>query len=121
MWNVLVVLAWLSLVLVHVTPAVALFVPSTVQRLYGVAPAGDSGVLLVHRGALFLAVVAVCVMAAFQPVARRAASVVVAISLLGFLAVYLRAGRPEGLRLIALVDVVALAPLGLAWYDAWRG
>jgi hypothetical protein len=89
--------------------------------LYGVSPTGSSGVLLIHRGALFLAVVVVALFAAFAPEARRAATLLVGISVVGFLLVYYVAGAPEGaLRTIAIVDVLALAPLALVSWNAWR-
>lgn len=117
----LIRLAWALLALVHVLPAAVLVAPSLTQRLYGVAPQGDPGVLLIHRGALFLAVVAVCAYAAIEPGARRAASLVVAISVVGFLAVYARAGFPDGaLRTIAIYDAVALLPLAVTLIAAWR-
>jgi hypothetical protein len=114
-------LAWGLLALAHLSPAAVAFVPSLVERLYGVSPAGDLGVLIAHRGALFLAIVAACVLAAFDPPARRALSVVVAISVIGFLALYLRAGAPSGpLRTIAIVDAATLLPLALVVVAAWR-
>lgn len=114
--------AWLLLVAVHATPAVAAFRPSLVSRLYGFPATGDLGVLLVHRGWLFLAVVAVAALAAFEPHARRAATLVLAISVLGFLITYGSAGCPRGpLRKIALADALAVPALALAGYDAWLG
>lgn len=114
--------AWLLLVAVHATPAVAAFRPSLVSRLYGVPAAGDLGALLVHRGWLFLAVVAVAAIAAFEPQARRAAALVLAISILGFLITYARAGCPRGpLRKIALADALAVPALVLVSHDAWLG
>ena len=114
-------IAWVLLALIHAAPAAVLFVPGAITRLYGVSPGGDVGVLLIHRGALFFAIVALCLFALFDPTARRAASVTVAISVLGFLGVYARAGFPAGpLRSIALVDLVAVAPLAVVLTGAWR-
>lgn len=113
--------AWWTWVLVHAAPAAVVAAPSLVRELYGVSANGDTRVLLVHRGALFLAVVAVASLAAFDPPARRAATIVVAISILGYRYVYIRAGMPNGgLRTVAVVDAMALAPLALVTYDAWR-
>lgn len=112
--------AWLALAAVHAAPAAVLFAPSLVQSLYGVSPDGAAGVLLIHRGALFLALVVACVLAAFDPAARRVGSVVVAISVVGFLLVYARAGMPAGaLRTIAHVDLAGLVPLAFVAYHAW--
>ncbi|MEO0981307.1 MAG: hypothetical protein AAFX03_01495 [Pseudomonadota bacterium] len=114
-------LAWGLLALVHLPPAAVAIAPRLVERLYGVSPGGDMGVMLVHRGVLFFAVLAVAVLALFDPSARRAASLVAAISIGGFLAVYAAAGAPAGpLRRIAWVDLAALAPLALVVFEAWR-
>jgi len=115
----LVTLAWLALMLVHTPPALATFSAKLRQRMYGVEEGGALGVILVHRGVLFLAVAAVCALAAFIPSARVGAALVVSISLIGFLAVYLIGGAPKQLRTIALVDTIALAPLALVLLDVW--
>ena len=114
--------SWLLLALIHLAPAIVVFVPSFVERLYGVAPTGDVGVLLVHRGALFLAVLVLMVFATFDAETRRAASVVAAISMIGFLILFVRAGLPTGsLRTIAIVDAFGLLPLAFVAFAAWRG
>ena len=115
----LVTLAWLALMLVHTPPALATFSAKLRQRMYGVEEGGPLGVILTHRGVLFLAVAAVCVLAAFVPGARIAAGLVVSISVLGFLATYLLGGSPRQLRTIALMDAIALAPLALVLIDVW--
>lgn len=114
-------IAWALLALIHVMPAAVLFAPSLVERLYAVSPTGDLGVLLVHRGALFLAVVVASLFAMFDADVRRSTSVIVAISVIGFLVVYARAGFPSGaLWTIALMDGVALVPLAFVSFMAWR-
>jgi hypothetical protein len=114
-------LAWGLLALAHLSPAAVTFAPSLVEQLYGVSPTGDLGVLIAHRGALFLAIVAACALAVFDAPARRALGVVVAISVIGFLVLYLRAGAPSGpLRTIAIVDAAALLPLAFVLVAAWR-
>lgn len=116
----LITLAWLAVVLVHTPPAVAAFSPALRRRMYGVDEGGQLGVILTHRGVLFLAVAVVCAYAAFVPEARRAASIVAAISVVGFLLIYAGARFPKGaLRPIALADLVATVPLGAAAVDAW--
>ena len=113
--------SWGLLALVHVMPALVLFLPSMTQRLYSVSPTGDVGVLIVHRGALFLGIVVACLWAWIDPGARRALSIIVSISVVGFLFVYWRAGLPAGsLRTIAIADLIALLPLGYVIYAAWR-
>lgn len=112
--------AWLLLVLIHVMPAAAAFSPRLRKRMYGVEANGALDVILAHRGILFLAVAAACAYAAFHPVSRPLASIIAAISVLGFLALYALAGSPKGaLRPIALVDLVGVAPLIVAIGDAW--
>lgn len=113
--------AWFLLAAVHLPPAAVLVSPGLVGTLYGIDPDGPAGLLLVHRGALFLAVVAAALFAAFDPGARRVCTVVLGISMVGFLALYALAGMPDGsLRTIALVDAVALLPLAVVTAAAWR-
>jgi hypothetical protein len=114
-------IAWFLLALVHASPAAVLFRPSLVQQLYGTSPEGPAGLLLTHRGATFLAIVVAAVWAAFDPSVRRLATVVIAIAVLGYLFLYARAGMPEGpLRTIAAADALAVAPLLLVTWGAWR-
>lgn len=115
----LVSLAWLALVLVHTPPALATFSPQMRKRMYGVDDGGPLGPILTHRGVLFLAVASVCVFAAFNAEARVAALLVTAISVIGFLIGYVLAGSPKRLRMIALVDAVALIPLAIVAVDVW--
>ena len=113
-------LAWALLALLHLMPALVVAKPDMVRTLYGAQPAGEVGVLLVHRGALFLAVMVAAAYALLNPEARRLASLVVAISMVGFLFVYLRAGMPAGeLRKIAVADAVGLLPLAWVVWRAW--
>jgi hypothetical protein len=114
-------LAWGLLMLAHLAPASVAFAPSLAARLYGVDPAGDLGIMITHRGALFLAISAACALAVIDAPARRALGVVVAISVIGFLVLYVRAGAPPGpLRKIAIVDAAALLPLAFVIAAAWR-
>ncbi len=117
----MLIVAWISLAIVHLMPAAVLVRPGLIETLYGVQAAGDLGVLLMHRGSLFLSIVVVCLYAAWASGARRAASLVVGISVVSFLVIYMGAGAPAGpLRVIAIADLVALAPLGLVGWQAWR-
>lgn len=112
---------WLALAAIHAAPAAVLLAPALGERLYGPMPGGIAALLLQHRAALFLAVLAVALLAAASPGARRAASLVVGISVAGFLGVYLGHGAPAGpLRRVAVVDALALLPLGLVIVAAWR-
>jgi fructose-specific phosphotransferase system IIC component len=115
----LATLCWLVLAAVHVAPAAVLFRPELAAAMYGASEQGVTQLLIVHRGALFLGVAAVTLLAAFDPDARRAASLVAAISMIGFLAVYLAMGAPAALRTVALVDAAALLPLAVVGWRAW--
>jgi hypothetical protein len=114
-------LAWLALVAVHVPPALPLLAPAALERLYGVRPGGDLALLLTHRAALFAAIVVLAAWAALDAGVRRAASVTVAVSVCGFLVLYVAAGAPAGpLRRVAVVDALALGPLAWVLASAWR-
>ncbi len=113
--------AWLLLAAVHAPPAAVAFAPELARRLYGVDPNGTLGLLVVHRGVLFLAIVATALFATFDHNVRRAASVIIAISMVGFLALYALGGMPAGsLRTIAVLDAAAMAPLIFVAAIAWR-
>jgi hypothetical protein len=105
-------LSWPLLALIHVPPASVCVAPALVRRLYGVEASSDIGILLAHRGVLFLTIVIACVIAALDVTARPLACVLVALSTIGFLVIYARAGRPTGpLQSIAMADTAALLPL----------
>jgi hypothetical protein len=113
--------AWVVLAAVHAGPAAVFFTPALAGRLYDVAPTGEAGVLIVHRGALFLALVIGAAAAVVDRSARRAVSLVMAVSVFGYLVTYARAGAPPGaLRVVALADALALLPLALVFVSAWR-
>ena len=109
--------AWATLALVHATPALALVAPSLLTRLYGVEAGNPIYVLMHHRAALFLAVVVICIWCAVDPTPRRLGVVVVAVSMLSFLALYFANGRPAPLSKIAIADLIGLPAL---IYVAWR-
>lgn len=111
---------WLLLAAVHVLPALAFVRPQLIERLYGVAPGAPGFLLLHHRAALFLAVVVMCVWAAFDPASRRVATVVVGISMASFVVLWAGAGAPPALRTIAIADIAGLAVLVYAGWQAFR-
>lgn len=107
---------WLILAAIHAMPALALFRPATLTALYGIAPTDPLFLLMQHRAALFFAVFAACVFAAFVQEGRRLAVLVVGISMVSFLALYWLAGSPAPLKRIAVVDLAGLPVLaGVAW------
>jgi hypothetical protein len=114
---VIELIAWFVLALVHVIPALALFVPSLLTRLYGLEPGNALFLLMQHRAALFATILVICIWSAFDPTPRRLASVAVAISMVSFLLLYVMQGSPPELRQIATVDLVGLPALA---FVAWR-
>ena len=111
---------WLILAAIHAMPALALFRPATLTTLYGIGADNPLFLLMQHRAALFFAVFAACVFAAFVPEGRKLATLVVGISMISFLVLYWSAGSPQSLRQIALVDLAALPVLALAAFLAFR-
>lgn len=110
-------LAWGLLALVHITPALALFAPSLLTRLYGVNSGDPLYLLMHHRAALFLTVVVACIWCALDPTPRRLGVVLVAISMICFLALYFTNGSPPALKQIAIADMIGLPALA---YVAWK-
>lgn len=112
-------LAWLFLALVHFVPALALFTPSLLTKLYGV-PAGDPlFVLMHHRAALFLTIVVSCIWCALDPAPQKLGVVLAAISMLSFLILYLANGSPVALRQIAIIDMIGLPALVFVGWKAF--
>ena len=110
--EVLEKLSWAILALIHVPPASVSVAPALIGRLYGVEAGSVTGILLMHCGVLFLAIVVACLVAALHVTARPLACVLVALSILGFLIIYAYSGMPtRPLRTIAVANAVALLPL----------
>ena len=112
-------IAWGLLALLHAVPAVGLFRPSLLTRLYGVARRDPTFLLLHHRAALFGIIVLVCVWAATQGDVRRLATVAVGLSVISFLLLYRAAGAPPALRGIAIADLMALPIVGYVGWQAF--
>ena len=112
-------LAWIALAAVHMLPALAFFRPTMLTRLYRLEPDNPLFLLMRHRAALFCAVFASCLLAAVNAGARPAATVVVSISMLSFLALYWQADSPKPLAKIARVDLLGLPALFYASWMAW--
>ncbi len=114
-------LCWAALALLHIMPAASAIVPGLTAKLYGVSVDADVGLLLDHRGLLFLGVFLAALYAIFDLPSRRLASIIMCISMIGFLLIYVRAGMPAGaLRKIAIADFIGLAPLLWVTVSAWR-
>ncbi|MFM2410563.1 MAG: hypothetical protein RL481_1391, partial [Pseudomonadota bacterium] len=93
---------------IHAFPALALFRPAMIGKLYGVASDNPLFLLLHHRAALFLVIFLLAVWAAFDPGSRRVASVGVGISMVSFLILFYSAGSPPALKTIATADLVGI-------------
>lgn len=91
--EIIIKLAWLVLAVIHLTPSLVVFRPSLLAKLYNTPSDGLIGLLLTHRGGLFLAVVIACLISIFHIESRRLAAIVVGISMISFL-VRLRRGPP---------------------------
>ncbi|MEY3702398.1 MAG: hypothetical protein RLZZ561_18 [Pseudomonadota bacterium] len=112
-------ISWLILALIHLLPALAFFRPATLTKLYSIEPGNPLFLLMRHRAALFLAVFLACLWAVLRPEARQLAAIITAISMLGFLWLYWRAGAPKSLRAIALIDILGLPFLAFAVFGAF--
>lgn len=110
---------WLLLAAIHIPPALAFFRPALLRQLYGVEPGSGSALLLQHRAALFLMVVAICVSAALDPTSRRIAVVAAGLSMGSFLLLFVSAGLPAALRSIAIADMVGLLLLAFLATNAF--
>ncbi len=111
--------AWGLLALVHITPALALFAPSLLTRLYGVQSGEPLFLLMHHRAALFLAMFIACIWCAIDPEQRKLGVIVVAISMISFLALYFANGSPAALRQIAIADLIGLPALAFVAWEAF--
>jgi hypothetical protein len=113
-------IAWFVLAAIHLTPALALFRPSLIKKLYRVDPTSPVFLLFQHRAALFLVIVVICIWAAFDPCSRRIATVAVAISMISFVLLWFLAGQPATLRTIAITDLIGLPFLAFTAWTAFR-
>ena len=113
-------ICWGLLGLVHLMPALALFRPTLIARMYGASPGSSTFLLLHHRAALFVVVLLICVWAMARPEVRQLATVAVTVSMVSFLVLWWNSGSPMALRRIATVDVIGLLPLGYVAWAAFR-
>lgn len=111
---------WIILALIHIMPALALFRPELLTSLYEVKSGSTTFLLLQHRAALFAGIFATCIWALLCPDSRQLAVVVVAISMLSFLVLYISAGMPIELRLIAIADFIGIPFLVTVAWQAFR-
>ncbi|MEM9233679.1 MAG: hypothetical protein AAGA69_05510 [Pseudomonadota bacterium] len=117
----IVKIAWALIGLLHLVPGFVFLRPEMLSSLYGVETTGNAGMIAVHRAAWFLSISAGCLWAILDPSVRRVISVFVGVSIVSFLIAYARAGLPAGeMRGVAIADTVALLPLGVILWSAWR-
>ena len=112
--------SWLLLAALHLVPALALFRPSLITTLYGVAPGSVAALLLQHRAGLFAVIMVACLWAAFVPGVRQLACVTVGLSMTSFLLLYWSSGSPPALRGIAIADLIGLPVLAWVAWQAFR-
>jgi hypothetical protein len=112
-------LCYAVLALIHIIPASMLFRPEALGKLYGMEASGPVHALLHHRAVLFVIVVFACFWAIADPSARKLAVVVIATSMLSFLAIYWHAGSPSALKSIAMVDLAGLPFLAVVAWNAF--
>lgn len=111
-------LAFAVVGVIHLMPIAPVFLPETLQRLYGIAPTDTTMLLLMRHRALLLGLVGIfCLWACWSAPMRPAALLAATINVVGFLAFYALYGNPAGaLRVIAIADFIALPFLAFA---AW--
>lgn len=110
-------IGWAILALIHATPALALFRPALISKLYGVSKGSPLFLLLHHRAALFFIILILCIWAMVALDVRRVAVVAVGLSMLSFLWLYMQAGAPPALKTIALADLIGIPALA---FVGWR-
>lgn len=115
MW---IALSFVVLAGVHLLPIAPVFAPEALTRLYGVAPHDAALLVLLRHRAVLLAIVGVlCLWAAASEAVRPAALAAASLNIASFLLFYALYATPPGpLRLVAIVDLIAILPLAIA---AW--
>jgi hypothetical protein len=114
-------ICWALLGLLHVLPALALFDPSRLTKMYGVERGSGNFILMHHRAALFLVIVVICVWAIFRPDVRPLATIAVGISMASFVLIWWLSGMAPQLKTIAIADMIGLPVLLLAGWFALKG
>lgn len=110
--------SWLLLAVVHLMPALALFRPSLLNRLYSLQADDPLFLLMQHRAALFFAILLLCLWSAFDRTPRPAAALATAISMISFLLLYIQNGMPSSLAIIAKADAIGLPALAFVGWQA---
>ena len=111
---------WGLIALIHATPALALFHPTLISKMYGIEAGSDSFTLMHHRAGLFVVICVVCLWALFRPEVRLLASAAVGISMGSFVLIWWFAGASPALRGIAIADIIGLLIILYANFQAFR-
>ncbi|MFN8919210.1 MAG: hypothetical protein ACK5XZ_05055 [Hyphomonadaceae bacterium] len=113
-------ICWALLALIHLLPALAVFKPSLLTKMYRVEAGSDIFTLMHHRAALFLIIFAVAIWAALRPEVRQLATFAVGISMCSFILIWWLAGASSALKSIAVADMIGLPILLFVGWQAFR-
>jgi hypothetical protein len=113
-------ICWAILLAIHTMPALALFRPTLISKMYRVNADSPLFLLFQHRAALFLVICVICLWSIFRPETRPLATVAVGISMISFVLIWLLAGAPSALKSIAVVDIIGLPFLIFAGWQAFK-
>lgn len=113
-------ICWGILLAIHTMPALALFRPALISKMYRVDAESPLFLLFQHRAALFLVICMICIWSIFRPETRPLATVAVGISMLSFLWLYWASGSPAALRTIAVTDLAGVPFLAFVGWQAFR-
>lgn len=109
--QLVVTVCWLLLALIHLSPALAFFAPKLISKLYGLEANNPLFALMHHRAALFVIVFACAIFAALYQQIRPFACFAIGFSMLSFIFIYFKNGRPKPLEKIFKVDLIGFLPL----------
>jgi hypothetical protein len=118
--NMIAKLCWAILLAIHTMPALALFRPALISKMYRVDAESPLFLLFQHRAALFFVICVICVWAIFRPETRPLATIAVGISMVSFVLIWLLAGAPSALKSIAVADIIGLPFLIFAGWQAFK-
>jgi len=113
-------ICWALIAIIHVTPALALFRPALISKMYGIEQGTDSFTLMRHRAGLFVVIFVICLWALFRPEVRPLASVAAGLSMGSFVLIWWLAGASPALRTIAIADMIGLLILLYAGFQSFR-
>ena len=113
-------ICWALIALIHATPAMALFYPALITKMYGIQSGTDIFTLMHHRAGLFVVILIICLWALFRPEVRMLASVAVGISMGSFVLLWWLSGASPALRNIAVADMIGLLLILYAGFQAFR-